>query len=150
MPSSLKYMERQSLAADAATASVPAVAAAAALWAPASAPELAASAGGGAAATANSSAALADGLEDNGALAGDAPRGQDLSHHLLSGGMASYIQLDFKKAQAAEGMARVQSVKIVAPTSVDPLKVHKESEGPVQGDRMTTSCPLDVVACTSS
>jgi hypothetical protein len=130
--------------------SLPAVAAAAAVSAPASAPESAASAGGGAAATANSSATLVDGLEDNGALAGSAPSGQDLSHHLLSGGMASYIQLYVKKAQAAEGMARVQSVKIVAPMSVAPLKVHKESEGPVQGDRTTTSCPLDVVACTSS
>jgi hypothetical protein len=83
-----------SLAADAATASLPAVAAAAVVSAPASAPELAASAGGGAAAMANSSATLVDGLEDNGALAGGAPSGQDLSHHLLSGGMATYIQLD--------------------------------------------------------
>jgi hypothetical protein len=75
-----------SSAADAAPASVPAVAAAAAVSAPTSAPGLAASAEGRAAATANSSEALADGLEDNGALAGGAPRGQDLSHHLLSGG----------------------------------------------------------------
>jgi hypothetical protein len=30
-----------------------------------------------------------------------------------------------------------------------PLKVHKESEGPVQGDRTTPRCPLDVVACVS-
>jgi hypothetical protein len=42
--------------------------------------------GGGAAATANSSATLVDGLEDNGALVGGAPSGQDLSHQLLSGG----------------------------------------------------------------
>jgi SWIM zinc finger len=83
-----------SSAADAAPASVPAVAAAEAVSAPALALGLAASAEGGAAATAISSEALADGLEDNGALAGGAPIGQDLSHHLLSGGMASYIQLD--------------------------------------------------------
>jgi hypothetical protein len=88
-----------SSAADAAAASVPAVAAAEAVSAPALALGLAASAGGGAAAMAIGSEALADGLEDNGALAGGAPSGQDLSHHLLSGGMASYIQLDTSRKQ---------------------------------------------------